>query len=645
MSVEYERLLSPNEVLLYGQKFKLAGAGTVQESLVSVFPGKIVQGDATRADDPIASSYVMSDWTGGLLKEIMDPAVDFDRFYFSSGATWFSRQLTLGPYVRFINPPTWPAGTNTQHIRAGAEYAGVQYLGWGRFLVKVELNETVTIVADLGLPITYMQVYRIMAGANAGQSRLVLVCNDGSTASKYAVYDGTTVVDGPPTEYATWLLIWDDKLIKLDYKGFLRSTLDLVTWTDLLGAVVTLPYGSAETLAIYPNGLGDDAVHIGTTEGLYFYDESLAKLRRTKVVLPRIRNQGRTMTNHQDNLYYGGASRQILRYTGPTIDPNSGLDQGDGLPAAFRGTVTCLQSSLNFLLATVESQENAPLGDTIYLGDELSYGTTVYATQGFAFLAGQSHIGGGWHMLYPTETVGTGMKWVDTSTADDKYRLWFGVDGRLGVMDMHPDILNTLQNPLQDYRRTWDHITPWNDHGWSELDKLALMQEFGCERLEGQCVCKITMYYALDGTEAWTFLAELTVNKPERVLYGEAGLGVSYRRIRYRIIGERCDNVRHTPVLRFSTEVFLKQLPSRWGYRLDIDCTERYAGLTPEEQVNFLKNLSDPDKTGDLLGEMVAWVDGIWTHKRVKLVTLSSQLGSGPNTYGQVKVSVVEPVL
>ena len=59
--VQHE-VISPGELLLYGHKFKLTGNGLVmQESLVSVFPGKIVQGDATRADDPLASSYVMSD--------------------------------------------------------------------------------------------------------------------------------------------------------------------------------------------------------------------------------------------------------------------------------------------------------------------------------------------------------------------------------------------------------------------------------------------------------------------------------------------------------------------------------------------------------------------------------------------------------
>ena len=45
-----------------------------------------------------------------------------------------------------------------------------------------------------------------------------------------------------------------------------------------------------------------------------------------------------------------------------------------------------------------------------------------------------------------------------------------------------------------------------------------------------------------------------------------------------------------------------------------------------------------------MLGEMVAWVDGVFTRKSVKIVTLTNALGTGPNTNGMVKISVVEPV-
>jgi hypothetical protein len=634
-------VLSPGELLLYGHKFKLQG-GSMQESLVSVFPGKIVQGDATRADDPLASSYVMSDWTGGLLKQKMDPAVDFDRFWLSTGATWFTRQLTLGPAVRFVSPPS--QGDQVQrHIRAGVEYGGYQYLAWETFILKLEEDESLTILFEVPGVVSDMTVYRIMAGAQANQARVVIAYRTGSSTGYY-VFDGTTGTAGVGGEGAVAFTVWDDKLIKLDEHGRIRTTLDLATWADLMGSTVVLPEQSASTLALFPNGFGDDAIHIGTKEGLYFYDDSMARTRRTKVILPRIRDQGTTMVNHQDNLFFSGGSTQILRYTGPTIDPNSGLNQDDGLPQAYRGKVRYLHSSLNFLIAVIESQEEAPLGSPIFTGDELSMATTIYGTVGFAFLAGQTHIGGGWHMLYASETVGIGARWAGTSTADDKYRAFFGMDGQLGIMDIWPDILNPLQNPLQKFRRGWDHVTPWNDHGWSELDKLAIAQEFGCERLNESCACQITVSYGLDYQQAWYPLAVLTTDKPGKFRYGADGLGISYRAIRFRFEGQRCDIEAHTPVLRFSTLIFLKQLPPRYGYRMDLDCTGRYAGLEAEEQIQILKDLADPGGRGALLGEMVAWVDGVFTKKTVKIVTLTNSLGSGPETRGLVKVSVVEPV-
>ena len=637
-------VISPGELLLYGQRFKLA-SGMMQESLVSVFPGKIVQGDATRADDPLASSYVMTDWTGGLLKQKMDPAVDFDRFWLGTGATWFSRQLTLGPAVRFVSPPS-QGDQVERHIRAGCEYGGVQYLGWETFLCRLEEDESISILQELPGVIVDMAVYRLMAGGSAGLSYMVIAYRTGS-GSGYATYGpiaAPVYSAGSVGEGAVSFIIWDDKLIKLDETGVMKTTLDLATWTPLMGGVVTLPQNSAFTLAMFPNGFGDDAIHIGTNEGLYFYDESMARVRRTKLILPRIRDQGTTMVNWQDNLYFGGGSTQVLRYTGATVDPNSGLNQDDGLPQSYRGRVRYLHGSLNFLIAVVESRTEAPLANPIYTGDELGMATTFYNMTGFAFLAGQTHVGGGWHMLYASENVGTGSHWAGTSSANDRYRAFFGMDGQLGIMDIFPDILNPLQNPLQQFRRTWDHVTPWNDHGWSELDKLALVQEFGCERLEFDCECRIIVSYGLDYEQPWIPLAVLTHNKPPKVRYGADNLGIAYRAIRFRFEGERCALTNHTPVLRFSTLVFLKQLPPRYGYRMDVDCTGRYAGLEAEEQVALLKDLADPAGRGALMGEMVAWVDGVFTKKAVKVVTLTNSLGSGPETRGMVKISVVEPV-
>lgn len=642
MNGTYQEIISPGELLLYGHKFKLQGAA-MQESLVSVFPGKIVQGDATRADDPLASSYVMTDWTGGLLKHRMDPAVDFDRFWMSTAATWFSRQLTLAPAVRFISAPKQPDELQ-RHFRAGIEFQGSQYLGWETWVARLEADETVSLLFEVPGTINDMTVYRIMAGANAGKSWLVIAYTLGSGSGYHVIkHDGTNAA-GVGGEGALGFVVWDDKLVKLDHTGKLRTTLDLATWEDLMGGVVTLPEGSAYTLAIFPNGFGDDAIHIGTNEGLYFYDESMAKVRRTKVVLPRIKDQGRTMVNHQDNLFFAGGTLQILRYTGATVDSNSGLNQDDGLPLAFRGRIKCLHSSLNFLIAIAESQEAGPLDNPIFTGDELTMATTFYGQVGRAAVYGQTHIGGGWHTLYASDMSGTGSYWAGTSTANDKYRLFFGMDQQLGIQDLHPDIINVLQNPIQQFQRTYDFITPWNDHGWSELDKLALVQEFGTERMDFGCLCHIVVSYGINGTGAWYPLANLTTNDPPKIRYGADGLGIAYRSIRFRFEGERCDLTNHTPVLRFSTLVFLKQLPPRYGYRMDVDCTQRYAGLEPEEQINILKDLADPQGRGALMGKMVAWVDGVFTTKSVKVVTLTNVLGSGPDTRGPVKLSVVEPV-
>jgi hypothetical protein len=618
-------LLDPKEVVLYDKTFRLADQ--IQESLVSVFPGRVVIGDPTRADDPLASSYVMSDWTGGLLKSRMDPAVDFDRFRWSTGATWFSQQLSIGQAVGQISM-TGPQTTelSSKHVRTGAEYGGSLYAGWDDKLVRVNADDTITVIDTLPNIITHLFVYRNMTGAQAGASRLVIAYRDG-----YKTYNGTTVSAGTGSELASYLEVWDDKLVKLGYDGVVKYVTDVEgtpAWT-LLG-VVPLPSDSVTGLLIFPDGEGADALHVVTTKGLYFYDDAAGRIRPTRAQFPPIPERGRGSTVYEDNLYMTGTGMSVYRYTGPTIS-KEGLDRDDGLPSSQRGKITKLTGVMNFLAASAETMSEVQIPDPVYpgsgwlAGGGFAYADTIYDSQGFATIYGKS--GTGWHTLYSADQTGSGSKWLGAASTGNKYRLWFGLNGTLYFMNLFPDVHNIIENNLQEFRTFAVHQTPFNHCGWAEIDKLALQLDAGAERLDECEDCKIIVEYALNENEStWTVLGEISDNVPPPVFFGANDLGLEFRSIAFRFRLERCSITTHSPILRFATLKFLKSMDTRWGYRMTIDCTQDgYQNLTSEEQYELLKEFAG---TGPL-GRFKGWVDGRYQERKVKVATMSALINTG----------------
>lgn len=759
-------------VELYGHRFRVMPDPT-QEALASTFPGKIVIGDPRRVDDPIASSYIMQDWTGGMLKRWMDPSVDIDRFYYSTCATWYTRQLTLNGLVRFSTPylpapgapvlsqttttgtiaagvytvqiaysndggtletaggpsaqvttttgtstitinspvastgatgwyayvsqvggnvltrqqalgsptaigtnltltaPPTSTGTNPlangtallwtdgslRNVRAGAAYGTVQYLGYDEHLCKLDTFEN---VVDLGTVaatpnvITNMKVYRLLSGGNAGQSWLVIsYVNTSSGATGWATYNGTTIAAGTGTMAA--MTIWDSKLIRCDDTGALFFSTDLSTWTALPGQnVVPLTQGSVTDLNVYPDGFwGLDEIQIATTVGLFWYDEIGQLIRKTRLNdMPALPNNGRPLVLHRGNLYVPAPATQILRYTGDTVSPE-GLDRDDGLAANYRGQITWIASTLNFLVAATMSTSVTAPSNADYAGDEVSYASTDWGTQGYAALWMQNRVGGGWHNLYSSPTIGTQILWVGASDADGRYRLFFGDNGNVGIIDLYADLANPLDNTIQQFQQSGVHVTPWNEQGWSEIEKLAIRQKFGAKGTGivaggATCTtgirapCNIVVEYGMDYDETdWFPLATITTASPAPSYFGTGNVGQPNKAIRYRYTLNRCDNQSHTPVLVWSSLAFLKVQDARWSYELTLDLTTTEQGKTPADQAALLRSMSDPAGLGATLGTFKFVVDGVYQSRLVKVTEFVNLVKGGNKQSGQARISLV----
>ena len=102
--------IGPNEISLNGVKYPLVGK--VRPSLASTFPEKTVIGDYSIDSDPVASTWAMSDWTGGILLEEMDvaKAAHRNKAYWSTCDLRFPGSMTLPGLATAVTIPDTTSG-------------------------------------------------------------------------------------------------------------------------------------------------------------------------------------------------------------------------------------------------------------------------------------------------------------------------------------------------------------------------------------------------------------------------------------------------------------------------------------------------------------------------------------------------------
>ena len=95
------QVLDRNEISINKLLYKTTG--DVQVALASQKPGKLTIGDYTDASNPLASEKSYSDWQGGILVEVGDPAKDQDRAFFGDAQLRFNGHLLLPRLATLTN--------------------------------------------------------------------------------------------------------------------------------------------------------------------------------------------------------------------------------------------------------------------------------------------------------------------------------------------------------------------------------------------------------------------------------------------------------------------------------------------------------------------------------------------------------------
>lgn len=555
--------------------------GPVLPTLVTPLAPKITTGEHSRDSEPIRSSTIFENFSGGLGVKYLDPAKHTDRYFFGTLDTRYERSVLLPPLA--VEAGTGrPASTR---IRDGIAYGTTLYVAWDtkiRFLNSDDEWETPAEASyvDLSAVATDAFVLRL-----AAVDWLVFADSNG-----YLTFDGTTWTyiagNGTTLPQARYLTEWDNRLWAMDANNRLWATTDLVTWTGF----ATLPLHSGEVAGLTTFLSKDDVVllHAPTREGLWQYDATTDVWYRTRVRFPR-QPQGGTAWAEWRGDFYIAAGLPVYRFTSTVLSP-MGLDRDWGLPPDYRGNVTGLVDLFNWLVAAVSATglTTAPAG----YGTLGSWFDNVLPTSaGLALVLAWT--GTGWHPLWSGALADDVIDWLYFDTTDaDAPRLWFGASNTAYYLPVPPGLFNPREIPTWEYAPSGYLETGWDHMGWAEQVKVAL--DLTVRLINSSATEYCDVYYALDNNPAWTALGRIDSDTETALSFGAAG--ITFHTIRFRFELARGADATDAPIFDFATLTWIRRLPRRYGYAATILVVDDDAeGRTPAEQLDDLRTTVETD--------------------------------------------------
>lgn len=542
-------VLRQNEVRL--GDYLLPISGPVLPSLVNTLPGKLTTGKATRADSILADEWVQEDWRGGMLIKQLDESVDLDRFWFSTAATWWRRQMGLPPDVETVGNPTG-ASTGIDHV---IDYGSEIYVLADGKLYKANLGGGVwsfsALIKDFSSPITSWAVFGSMLLLAQGDAGYWYSSTPGTGAS-WTLKDGSA----DATLRTDYFCVMDTviestgtfgKIFKVSPSGVVTASTDALTWVSTVGG--TIP-SDRDVVGLIEYRDQNDAptLFAPTTTGLLSIDAPNKTVYRTNLRTLHAPNTGRDATVWYDGYLYFPEGLSLWKYPRGGQITNVGLDRDDGLPTFVRGRITSLASTPNYLLACIDALSAATVAaESEFLGAEWgTFHIPAASETGFSMIA--LFNGTGWHCLYLSGSGATGIPDALLSTAyDDQRRLYFAEGPDLKAILLPEGNYDPREDPNARFRASAYHETGWFDDGQSEVLKTSTSVSF--RALDVTATEYIDVYYATDDDEEnFAYLGRVdgsTVDAFGRVKFLFAGgQGVSWYtlKLRFNFVRDPDDN-------------------------------------------------------------------------------------------------------
>ena len=490
---------------------------------------------------------------------------------FNAAATEFTIQLVNDSdanvcYFDDLTTPLWTVGAPT----TWANFNDKLYCGFGA---------TLGVLNSAGTGFNFRKNFpaTITALIPSLNNRLYVFLGDTenywymATTELFTVSNSTDATEG---------IQWDAKLFKMNASGTAAYSVNpdnaTPTWTAA-GNITDLSTTDLANgkLEIYQDASGNDIIYFSHPKGIKAYDFTNKAWLDTQLKLPDHPDGGKGFIAWNGSLYVS-SGMDITEYTiGETATVREvGLNQDDGLPSLADGgggSIVQLVNGLDKLYAIVD-------------GTAVS-GTCLYVYDGQAWQKWGHSIG--------TVTIAPNGGIMSSAYG---YRLWISTANAVWYMDVGQELRKPKKSTTHTYRTAGAHYTPWFDADWAAGDKLALkfrVNTDDCTDTESIEVRYRVNYVATNISSSWTSLGTITTDGTTTYTFGSSLEGLEFKSIQFRFVMLRGTTTTTSPILRWYSLSYLKQITPSWGYRFTVDCTKAYNSKSRSQLVDALKTAAE----------------------------------------------------
>jgi hypothetical protein len=563
-----------HELIIDGWRFKVVG-DVINVSNLSVFQRKTVIGDYTRDSNPLLSTWVITDLSGGHGVQMLEEGTDAARYRFGVIDARRPRQITNAKLTTTIVSP------NGEDACPLVMFNGSFYIAFGDALYTA--NSDSTGVVDTTHTLTAPPFSRRVA-VYRGKLYIPL-------GSSFDTYDGATVANFTDFD-AVAFCRWDRRLFGLDTDGQIWQTLDGTAWENL-GDDALIDDGTTprSMFAFYDRSDFPMPVVV-TNSQLWAFDASGPVLYPTEVDWPIHNDMGLGADKWRGELYLAVAMG-IFRYNGET-QTAMGLDRDQGLPVQLRGKIVDLFGEYNNLFALVSGEgfiDETPEGLTFDTTDDDWYLPAASAVSSLHTFTGY-----GWHCLWTSEGAVGLPNWIGLQSTTATYAIWWGVGAAVNVMRSAVDFANAraiIEGGTGFFAETSYFETGEFDAGLTSYTKIANSVLVRTDAMADGC--SIQVEYRRSSNDGYTVLGMVdntTNDADEETLLSFGDEGLDFKTIEFRLTFTRpADNVSTAPIMNSMVFSYLKIIPNYHSFVAKLDLSSPWDGKEPAEMAAKIEEL------------------------------------------------------
>ena len=646
-------VVETNEVYLNGVYYPITRP--VRSTLASIYPAKIVIGDTTKDSQLRTSIIAWSDWRGGIGVNRMDGSSGINRAWYSTCQLRYKNHLVLPGLVTESTSPSH--SLSDPRIGSIGTLSSEIYAAWngtdGESPKIYKYNNASTNWSEVTQSATD-QVTDSVVFTEAGGTTYLVFAHYDSNGSGYT-YSSNGSSWTTDTTYGTkFVTVWDERLWGISHAGQLWYA--TVVGTETLDAMLPLPDGSVTKLFVARNALGIPIIYAATTSGLFAHNADNAMWEATQMDFPIHPDNGKGTIRWRDSVYIpsGNGIYKYINGNNAAVITVVGPDRDDGLPKDNRGAIRYMAGSHNELLVGVDAQAgpaSISLSSIPYQWISHQGSPVIASDSGYSTILGYNDMG--WEVKWQSGNKGKPLDSIHVSDAYGEYRVYWGHNNVVHVMDLPKDIINPSEVAEFAYATQGVHETPWFNAGQSEVNKLALNLRIEAQDLSTTSTIKVE--YALDYEDSAADYTVAVASVDSSTMGATSGTytytfgssaGTVFRAIKFRLTLDRSDaddsglEKFDTPDVVSLTLEWRKKIEPKWGHTVEVDLNNTYKGNVPKDlRSNLISSIES-----DTLVEFTFRDDSGGTRNYyVDVIAAQGMEFTGYDERGSTTIQVVEP--